>query len=281
MKKFLFFVAALFLVAIPLCATPADSIAPQIYPYKVVNGDTLKLHLFAPKSIQPKAKLPAIVYFFGGGWVNGTPLQFYRECAYFAAHGMIAITADYRVESRQHTTPFESFDDAKDVMRWIRAHADELHVDERKIAAAGASAGGQLAAALGTVGSHSDYRPDLMILYYAVVDNGPTGFGPEVMKQRYKEISPLHNISAETPPTLFLVGTKDPVVPVPVARKFKEELNARGIECELHLFQGAGHPIFYYRKPLTGTYYEVLRITSDFLRRQGFLPDTSKGVINP
>ena len=277
MNRFFFLCVAALISTHLLVAAPSDSIAPKILPYKVVNGDTLKVHIFEPKDMAEGARLPAIIYFFGGGWINGTPLQFYRECRYFASRGMVAMTADYRVKSRHHTTPFESFEDAKDAMRWIRTHAGNLHVDPHKIAAAGASAGGQLAAALGTVGQGTDYCPDLMILYYAVVDNSPSGFGPEEMKQHYRKISPLHNISAHTPPALFLVGTKDPIVSVETARRFKELMNEQGVECELHLFRGAGHPIFYYRKPLTNTYYEVLRITSDFLKRQGFLPESPSG----
>lgn len=40
-----------------------------------------------------------------------------------------------------------------------------------------------------------------------------------------------------------------------------------GNKIEYHIMKGKGHPLFYYRRPLTGTYYEVLQLTDDFLSR--------------
>ena len=42
---------------------------------------------------------PAMVFFLGGGWGRGTPLQFYPECAHFAERGTVAIGAEYRIAS--------------------------------------------------------------------------------------------------------------------------------------------------------------------------------------
>jgi hypothetical protein len=69
----------------------------------------LKLHVFAPTNSGSKPH-PAMVFFFGGGWVRGTPIQFYPECAHFAAKGHVAISADCRIASVNRTTPepFES-----------------------------------------------------------------------------------------------------------------------------------------------------------------------------
>ena len=52
-------------------------------------------------------------------------------------------------------------------------------------------------------------KPDLLLLWYAVVDNGPDGYGPPEMKARFREISPLHNLTSKAPPTLCLLGTRD------------------------------------------------------------------------
>lgn len=246
---------------------------PEKVGYKILaDGDTLKLHVFRSEmSFNQNEKMPAIVYFFGGGWVHGTPLQFYRECDYYAKRGFVAISVDYRIKSVNNSTPFDSFEDAKDAIRWIRCHSRELHIDPAKIAVAGASAGGQLAAALGTIGADevkaAEYRPNLMLLYYPVVDNGPAGYGPSEMKRRYREISPLHNINTHTFPVLFLLGTEDALIPVSTAKEFKRKMEENGGECELHLLEGAGHPIFSYRKPATPLYFEIQALTDQFLRR--------------
>ena len=69
----------------------------------------------------------------GGAWERR--LQFYPECAHFAAKGMVAISADYRIASVQHSTPFESVADAKSAIRFVRQHAAELGIDPQRIVA--------------------------------------------------------------------------------------------------------------------------------------------------
>lgn len=255
---------------------PVQSFHPEIIRYKQADQGDLSLHVFRPEKTAKTGKRPAIVYFFGGGWSLGTPLQFYRECAYYASKGMVAVSAEYRISYLHHTTPFESLEDACDAIAWLRRHAEELNIDTSRIVATGASAGGHLAAATGIIRSAKNgslSRPNLLVLYYPVVDNGPGGYGSEEMKKRYMEISPLHNIDRNSPPALFVLGTKDPLVPVKSAEKFQKRMNTNGVECELQLIEGAGHPIFYYTKPLTSDFYTIRQMTNDFLVRHGYLRD--------
>jgi acetyl esterase/lipase len=251
-----------------------ESYEPEIVSYKNTEQGNLDLHFFVPKECDKNEKHPAVVFFFGGGWSLGTPLQFYRECVYYASKGFVAVSADYRINYLNQTSPFESVEDAKDALRWIRKNADKWDIDPNRIVAAGSSAGGHLAAATGTLGENgneTDYKPNLMLLYYPVVDNGPDGYGSESMKKRYREISPLHNIDSKTPPALFILGTKDPLIPVKTAKAFQTQMEENGVDCELHLMEGAGHPIFYYAKDLTPEFYTIRKITDDFLRKYGYL----------
>ena len=74
--------------------------------YKTASDTQLKLFLFEPDGHKATDKRPAVVFFFGGGWNGGSPSQFYPHCAYLASRGMVAMAADYRVKSRQNTSPF-------------------------------------------------------------------------------------------------------------------------------------------------------------------------------
>lgn len=253
---------------------PEQSYHPEIICYKKTTYRELNLHVFKPENFQNGEKRPAIVYFFGGGWSIGTPLQFYRECAYYASKGIVAIAADYRIANLDKSTPFESLEDAKDAIRWIRTNAEKWNIDPERIAAAGASAGGHLAAAAGILKDNSGEtspKPNLLLLYYPVIDNSEKGYGSDEMKKRYLEISPLHNIDAGAPPTLFIFGTKDHLIPVETAQEFKNKMEEDGSYCELHLMEGAGHPIFYYAKDLTTDFYTIRSLTDNFLLRYGYL----------
>jgi acetyl esterase/lipase len=115
--------------------------------YKTIGEVKLYLHIFRELNATKSEKLPAIVFFFGGGWNAGTVNQFVKRSEYLASRGMVAVIADYRVKSRHGVTPVECVTDAKSAIRWVRAHAADFGIDSNRIVAAGGSAGGHLAAA--------------------------------------------------------------------------------------------------------------------------------------
>ena len=91
--------------------------------YKKVGNVELQLHIFNPEGHKASDRKPAIVFFFGGGWSGGTPSQFYPQCDYLAKRGMVAISAEYRVKSRNGTSPLECVKDGNSAVRWVRSHS--------------------------------------------------------------------------------------------------------------------------------------------------------------
>lgn len=223
--------------------------------YKTVGDKQLKLHVFTPEGHSASDKRPAIVFFFGGGWQNGSPSQFYPHCEYLASRGMVAMAADYRVKFRDKTTPQECVKDGKSAIRWIRQHAAELGIDPDRIAAGGGSAGGHVAAAAGTVDGFEETdedlgissRPGALVLFNPVFDNGPDGYGHERVKDYWEAFSPMHNIDADAPPTVVFLGSEDALVPVETAVAYKERMEAVGNRCDLHVYDGQPHGFFNYR----------------------------------
>ncbi|WP_373331220.1 hypothetical protein [Salmonirosea aquatica] len=71
--------------------------------YKRVDSTVLNLVLDYPPGYQSGQSYPTLVFFFGGGWVNGSIAQFEPHARYFASRGMICARADYRVKNRQGT----------------------------------------------------------------------------------------------------------------------------------------------------------------------------------
>ncbi|MCS5628438.1 MAG: alpha/beta hydrolase [Planctomycetes bacterium] len=220
--------------------------------YKEASGSRLKLYLFRPEGHQAGDKRPAIVFFFGGGWNGGSPKQFEPHARYLARRGMVAIVADYRVKSRQKTSPFECVKDGKSAVRWLRKNSERLGIDPSRLAAGGGSAGGHVAAATGTVpGLEEDGEdtsvsslPNALVLFNPVFDNGPMGYGHSRVKDRFREISPIHNLSKKTPPTIVFLGTKDKLVPVSTAQRYKKLMEKSGGRCDLHLYKDQPHGFF-------------------------------------
>ncbi len=251
----------------------------EVRVYKEASDTRLALHLYYPKGHDPKKdKRPAIVFFFGGGWVGGSPKQFQPHCEYLASRGMVAMTADYRVRSRQGTTPFECVKDGKSATRWIRLHAGELGIDPERLAAGGGSAGGHVAASTGNLSGLDEAgedlsvssKPNALVLFNPVYDNGPKGYGHDRVKDRYKEISPMHNLRKGAPPTIVFLGDKDKLIPVSTAERYKALMEKAGSRCDLHVYAGQPHGFFNKGKP--GQYYEKTVLEMDkFLASLGWL----------
>ncbi|MDA0969790.1 MAG: alpha/beta hydrolase [Planctomycetota bacterium] len=222
--------------------------------YKQASGDDLWIYRFDPAVHDPAAdRRPAVVFFFGGGWNGGTVKQFQQQARYLAGRGMVAFVADYRVKSRQGTAPDACVADGKSAVRWIRANADRLGVDPDRIAAGGGSAGGHVAAATGICDGLDDPADDnqeisskanALLLFNPVYDNGPEGYGHDRVKPWFPAISPAHNISADDPPTIVFLGTRDTLIPVETAERFDAALKAAGIRSELWLYPDQPHGFF-------------------------------------
>ena len=250
----------------------------KVHQYKQVGEAKLFLHAFNPKGHKASDRRPAIVFFFGGGWNGGTPKQFDPHCRYLASRGMVAITAEYRVKSRNKTTPFECVKDGKSAIRWVRENAGKLGVDAKRVAAGGGSAGGHVAAATGNCPGLEEEgenlkvssKPDVLVLFNPVYDNSSKGFGHDRVKPRWKEISPMHNIRKGAPPTIVFLGTKDKLIPVSTAQEYEKRRVAVGSRSVLHLYEGAAHGFF--NKGREGDAYpDTVIKMDDFLNSLGWL----------
>lgn len=249
--------------------------------YKKASGDDLYLYIFNPEGHDAaKGKLPAIVFFFGGGWNSGSPTQFEQHARYLAKRGMVAICADYRVKSRQETSPRECVADGKSAIRWVRANAGRLGIDPDRIAAGGGSAGGHVAATTAMVDGLDDpadenkavsSKANALALFNPVYDNGPKGYGHSRVKEWFPLFSPAHNISKDDPPAIVFLGTKDNLIPVATAEKFKADMEAVGLKSELHLYEGQQHGFFNESKGGTENFLDTLRKTDAFLAGLGYL----------
>jgi acetyl esterase/lipase len=251
--------------------------------YKTVGTKELKLHVFNPENHSPSDQRPAIVFFFGGGWAGGSPTHFHPQCEYLASRGIVAMSAEYRVKSRDGTTPRECVQDGKSAVRWIRQHANELGIDPDQIIAGGGSAGGHIAAATGTTvwfeeeGEDRSVSscPDALVLFNPVIDNGPTGWRYDTVKDYWEQISPMHNISEKTPPTVIFLGTKDGLIPVATAQEYKRRMEQKGRRCDLHLYEGQTHGFFNYgQECYAKTVAEMDRflVSLGYLKEGGILP---------
>lgn len=222
--------------------------------YKKVGDVELKLLIEKPADWKESDQRPAIVFFFGGGWVGGTPEQFKSQSEYLATRGMVGIRVQYRVIPKgDQGPPVVCCNDAKSAMRWVRMHAARLGIDPQRIAASGGSAGGHLAAFTSMCAGIDDPtdnlkispRANALVLFNPVFDNGPdNGYGGARVGERFKEFSPAHNITPEAPPTIVFLGDSDNLIPVSVLERFQANMEKAGVRCETRIYAGKAHGFF-------------------------------------
>jgi acetyl esterase len=247
------------------------------YEYKTVGDTTLSLHVFNPVGHKPTDSRPAAVFFFGGGWNGGSPTQFVPHCRYLASRGMVAVTADYRVKSRQGTSPRECVKDGKSAVRWLRTNAAKLGIDPDRIAAGGGSAGGHVASTTGIIQGMEEKgedlnissKPNALLLFNPVYDNGPDGYGYDRVKDYYQAISPIHNIEKGAPPTIVFLGTKDTLIPVSTAKKFQMLMDQVKATCVHQFYKDEPHGFFNYNKK--DNFVDTVTKMDQFLEKLGWL----------
>ncbi|WP_080054346.1 alpha/beta hydrolase [Spirosoma aerolatum] len=265
---------------------PADVLVQRNIAYSTpVAGRRLVLDVYAPKLSATKA-LPAILMVHGGGWRSGDRSHNNTLAGHLAAKGFIAIPVEYRL-STEALYP-AAVHDLKAAIRWMRANARTYHIDPKRIAILGFSAGGQLAALVGSTngnaafegsGGYATYSSDVQaivdidgVLAFIHPESGEGddsrstsaatywfGYGKAQKPELWHEASPLTHIDNHTPPILFLNSSVDRM------HGGRDDLIAKlkpfGTYSEVHTFAGAPHTFMFFNPWFTPT---VTYIT-DFL----------------
>lgn len=245
------------------------------------GGEPLRLDLAAPKGLTRHT--PAIVWIHGGAWQGGRKEELEGLLRDSAHRGYVAVSINYRLAPK-HVFPAQ-IEDCKCAVRWLRAHAAQLHVDPDRIGVIGASAGAHLAMMLGAMESADGLEGeggwgDTSSRVRAVVSfAGPTNLqtefpavskpllatflgGPIAEKQdAARQASPVTYVSAGDPPMLLVQGTKDPLVPHDQAVQMTEALTKAGVAGRVELLIGQGHG-------WPQEHERVMRATFDFLDQQ-------------
>jgi acetyl esterase/lipase len=102
-------------------------------------GERGKLDVYAPKRAAPGAKLPVIVFFYGGSWSTGTREGYAFAGQALASKGFVVVIPDYRLVPEVRFPAF--LEDGAAAVRWVRANAARFGGDPDRIVLAGHSAG--------------------------------------------------------------------------------------------------------------------------------------------
>jgi len=233
--------------------------------YDSSNGQELSMDLFRPKD--QWGALPAIVCIHGGGWSKGSKENHRIVAQSIASAGFVAVSINYRL-SGQAEFP-AAIHDCKAAVRFLRSRSKEFGIDAEKIGAIGLSAGGHLAALLGSSGGVPELEGQVdpsspsSVIQAVVAMGAQTDMTSERTRMvsadakrggiwqqflggtldekplQYKLASPLSHLDELDPPFLLITGELDD--PSTHGELFRTRLDALGVDSDLSVIPNAPH----------------------------------------
>lgn len=228
--------------------------------YARPDDKPVRLDLYLPE--HAKGPTPLVIWIHGGGWRQGS--KAFCPAVPLCKDGFAVCSIQYRLTDR---APFPAqIHDCKAAVRFLRANAKKYNLDPERFGAWGASAGGHLAAMLGTSEGLKECEGELgcgeQSSKVQCVCNwfGPTDFGslpatadlspmlmqffggrPSEKRELSLLASPLAHVTKDDAPFLIVHGDKDLLVPEQQSRVLHEALKKAGVESELVIVKGGGH----------------------------------------
>ena len=212
---------------------PADVEVIRNVEYGTGGGQTLRMHLLRPRAL-PAEPLPVLVF------VGGMSDYSLPSLARLVQRGYVCAAIEFRIGDQ---APFPApLEDCKCAVRFLRAKAPELCLNPDRIGICGFSAGGHLAALVGTTGGIKELEgqggwPDYSSRVQAVVD----WFGLSAYLRMVPDADFVKYVTPDDPPFLIMHGDRDPVVPIEVSERLHTALNQAGVETIFKVVPGAGH----------------------------------------
>lgn len=243
-------------------------------PYVPGSADGRQLlDLYLPEN-KAKKPLPTVIWIHGGAWLIGSKKD--MPALRLVRNGFAVASINYRL-SKTATFPAQ-LSDCKAAVRYLRANAIRYKLDPNRMGVWGNSAGGHLAALLGTTGDLKDMDGNLGVAaqstrLQAVCDwCGPTdlmtikaqsgkfcrldhtsddspvklllGGFPSEKPELAKKASPVNFASKDDPPFLIMHGDLDDVVPIAQSEELCKSLKAAGVSTTYYVVPSAGHNFF-------------------------------------
>ena len=218
-----------------------------------------KLDLYLPQNAT--VATPVVIFFYGGGWEEGSRADYHFVGAALAAKGIAVAVPDYRVYPE---VVFPAFvEDGVLAAKWVQDNASRLGGNPHRIFLMGHSAGAHIAAMLAL--NHTYLKAagfDQSAVAGLIGLSGPYDFLP-LKSARLKEIfgdpaprltQPIDFVDSHAPPALLVTGSADETVNPDNSKRLTEALRASGIEVEYRVYPEIGHGriIGAFSRPLSG-----------------------------
>ena len=238
--------------------------------YFSASGVDLKLDLYRRRDVT--SPQPTLVFYHGGGWVQGTKEAAAMSLMPWLEMGWNVVNVEYRM-ARVALAPAAA-EDAQCALRFVVSQAKNYNIDTSKIVLSGESAGGHLALLAGMAPESAGFTaacaggrfagnetavPKIaaIVNWYGITDVVDMLGGPNARSYAVqwvggaanrdavaRNVSPLTHVRADLPPILSIQGDADPIVPYSQNVRLRDALSKAGVKHELFTVPGGGHGNF-------------------------------------
>lgn len=248
---------ALFLLSLALVASARAGVQNDIE-YAKAGGESLKLDAYVPEGNGP---FPAVILVHGGGWNAGDKSGGAKKGYTVPMHdalekaGFAWFEVNYRLAPK-HPYP-ANIEDVETAIKWVKANAAKYHLDPKRIALSGESAGGHLVE-LAMVRMNDATRLAAVVPFYGRCDlvagekpgeelrtNLAQLIGRKMLdaesEKILREASPLFYLKAGLPPCLLVHGTADQSVPYEQSVAWQKRSRELGLKCDFITIKDGVH----------------------------------------
>ncbi|MEY9905490.1 acetyl esterase/lipase [Catenulispora sp. MAP12-49] len=226
-----------------------------------------------------------VILFHGGGLLHGSPHDLAPHCRRLAEHGILAVSAGYRLLGRGAANIDDCLADVRHAIEHFGQTAAAHGLGPDRLAAGGSSAGAHLAL-LSVLTGAAPGAAAVVALNPAGLDLG--AMEPEDQRRleervgitpgRLTDYSALGLVRPDAPPTLIQHGTDDEIQPIDGVRRFRDAMASAGTECALVEYAGAKHAFHY---PDGDHFDEVMDAAARFLLDRLDRPDRPDRLDRP
>ena len=241
----------LFLYSPALLVDSIDRVASRTDASKVADGirfddkgNQLDIWSTAAPTAKAATPRPVLVFFYGGGWANGTRTEYSYAARPFVEAGYIVVLPDYRKVPQVRFPGF--VEDSAAAVKWVQNNIAKFGGDPNRVSVAGHSAGAYNALMLALDPQWLGDRPVTSAISLA----GAADFYPFTSKRAIDAMSeypkpeatqPINFVRADAPPILLIHGTDDTVVRIRNSNSLYAKQKAAGGNITLKALQGASH----------------------------------------
>lgn len=270
MKRFPF-------IRIASAEIPSGINAMEAIPYKSIGERILTLSVYRPDNDEI---LPAVMMIHGGGWNSGSPDMQKALALQLARNGYVTFTVEYRL-SPEALFP-AGMEDLEEAAAWFATHATQYGADPTSLAVSGCSAGGQLAALIGTRNRENRFRAVINIDGISTFVNRETvdraekarlsgektpadalwlGGSYSQKPKQWEAASALFQLHEGSAPVCFINSS------IPRFHHGRDEhirlLDSMGIYSEVHTFDNTPHTFWHFHP----WHLSTLRLMTAFLEK--------------